>query len=221
MSVAQHGVPGPQPGPLPGTMAPAGAAAPPAGPPGYDQRSAPPPRRSKGMMAAVALAIVLATAALVVGIIDLTRSSTSAAPAAPSSAPPAPTSTPVDIAAANKAFCTAIAPLMTESNRVAKAYSSSGAGATAPKTPEQDAATATFITSTKDWVTRMQPVIDSHPNADPYFRRSLQRFVDDRRYLITDLEAGPFQPYDESIWNDSLSAGSAPLAICWDLGVKW
>ncbi|HTQ21065.1 hypothetical protein [Mycobacterium sp.] len=41
MSVAQHGVPGPQPEPLPGTMTPAGAAAPPAGPLGYDQRSAP------------------------------------------------------------------------------------------------------------------------------------------------------------------------------------
>ncbi|KPN49065.1 hypothetical protein AN933_22430 [Mycobacterium intracellulare subsp. chimaera] len=110
---------------------------------------------------------------------------------------------------------------MTESNRSAKTYSNSGAGATGPKTPEQEAATAKFISDTKVWFTRIQPVIDSHPNADPYFRRSLQRFVDDLRYFVADLEAGPFRSYDQTIWDDSLAAGSGPLNVCWDLGVKW
>ena len=98
MTTAQHGGPGAQhgqpsgtqppgdpfaaPAAPPGTQSPGGLLAPPAGPPGHDLRYAPPPpRRSKGMAIAVAAAIVLATAALVVGIVDLTRSSTRAAPA--------------------------------------------------------------------------------------------------------------------------------------------
>jgi hypothetical protein len=78
-----------------------------------------------------------------------------------------------------------------------------------------------FINDTKDWMGRVQPVIDSHPDADPFLRRSLQRFVDDQRNLVADLEAGPWQPYDQNIWDDSLGAGAGPQGICWDLGVRW
>jgi hypothetical protein len=169
------------------------------------------------MAIAVAMAILLATAALVVGIVDLTRSSTPAAPATSTSASPAPTSAPGDFTAANRTLCTAIAPLMSESNRVAKAFTSLGPWGS----PESNAGLPKFITDTKDWAGRIQPVIDSHPDVDPYLHRSFQRFVDDRRYLIADLEAGPWQPYDQTNWNDSLSALSGPLSVCWDLGVKW
>jgi hypothetical protein len=106
---------------------------------------------------------------------------------------------------------------MTEDNRVAKAFSSLGP----PGSPGWDAGKQKFLSETKDWVGRIQPMIDNHPDVDPYFRRSLQRFVDDQRFLIADLEAGPWQPYDQTIWNDSLAAGSGPLSICWDLGVEW
>ena len=170
------------------------------------------------MAIAVAAAIVLAVAALVVSVVDLTRSSSTSAPVASTPAAPAPTTAPADTTAANRALCTAISPLMADSNRVAKAYSSLGPAGS----PAWNAGVPTFVSDTKDWLGRIQPVIDGHPDADPFFRRSLQRFVDDRRFLILDLEApGPYQPYDDTIWYDSLAAGSGPLNICWDLGVKW
>ena len=218
MTTTQHGGSGTPQGQPSGTQPPGGPIAPPAAPPGHDWRYAPPPPpRGKGMAIAVAAAIVLATAALVLGIVDLARSSTSAAHSASTPTSGAPTSAPTDFTAANRALCTAIAPLMTDSNRVAKTFSNLGP----PGSPGWDAGKDKFISDTKDWVGRIQPVIDSHPNVDPYFRRSLQRFVDDQRYLVADLEAGPWQPYDQTIWNDSLGAGSGPLSICWDLGVKW
>jgi hypothetical protein len=162
---------------------------------------------------------VIATAALVVGIIDLTRPSTTAAPVAGTSSVSTPPerSNPGDMTAANRALCMAIAPLMSESNRTAQAYSNLGPA----NSPEWSAGVPKFLSDTRDWVGRIQPVIDSHSNADPYLRRSLQRFVDDRRYLVADLEVGPWQPYDQTNWNDSLSALGGPLSICWDLGVKW
>lgn len=114
-------------------------------------------------------------------------------------------------------MCSAIAPLMTESDRISKTYSNLGPAGS----PTYSAGLSTFISDTKNWVRRMQPVIDGHPNVDPFLRRSLQRFVDDRRYLVADLEEGPVQPYDQTDWNDSLSAYNGPLTICWDAGVKW
>lgn len=161
---------------------------------------------------------VLAAVALVVAIIALTQSDMAANSKLPAS--PSPSTTPsssTDYTAGNRALCTAIAPLMTENNQAAKAFSSLGPAGS----PERDAGKDKFISVTKDWVGRIQPVIDSHLNVDPYFHRSLQRFVDDQRFLIADLEAGPWQPYDQTIWNDSLAADSGPLSICWDLGVKW
>jgi hypothetical protein len=166
---------------------------------------------------AAAAAILLATAALVVGIVDLTRSSTPAAPAASTPASPALTSAPGDFTAANRALCTAIAPLMSESDRIAKAYTSLGPAGT----PAWNVGVPKFVSDTKDWVARIQPVVDSHPDADPFLRRSLQRFVDDQRFLALDLEAGPYQPYDQTIWNDSLATDNGPLTVCWGLGVKW
>jgi hypothetical protein len=201
----------------PGLQPPGGSGLPPVAPDHYWRYAPPPPRRSKVMPVAIGTAIVLATAALVVGIVDLTRS-TKPTEAASSAATAAPASAPSDVAAANRALCNAIAPLMTDSNRAAKAYSSLGPAGT----PTWNAGVPNFITDTKDWLGQIQPVIENHPDADPFFRRSLQRFVDDRRFLILDLEAaGPYPPYDDTIWNDSLAAGSGPLNICWDLGVKW
>lgn len=164
------------------------------------------------------IAAVVAAAALVVAIIALVQGHTSSPPPAPpASTSVAPHAASQDVAAANRALCNAIAPLMTEDNQVAKAFSSLGP----PGSPARDAGNGKFIDETKDWVKRIQPVIDAHPDVDPYFHRSLQRFVDDQRFLVADLEAGPWQPYDQTIWNDSLAAGSGPLSICWDLGVKW
>jgi len=198
-------------------QAPGGHSTPLAAPQRHVPPLAPTPTRlSKGMGLAVAVALMLATAALVIGIVDLTRSSPTAAPVASSSTRPT-SSAPTDFTAANRVLCTAIAPLMADSNRAAKAFTSLGPGGS----PESNAGVPKFISDTKDWVGRIQPVIDSHQDADPFFRRTLQRFVDDRRLLVADLEAGPWTPYDQTNWNDSLSAGTGPLSTCWDLGVKW
>jgi hypothetical protein len=164
---------------------------------------------------------LVAVAALVVGILALTTSSGSGSSAAGSSsvsASPSPTSTPAaDTTSANRALCQAIAPLMSESDSASKAYINTGAIGS----PERTAATPKFVSDTKDWASRIQPVIDAHPDVDPYFARTLQRFVDDMRLFVTDLDAGPFQPYDETVRNDSLAAYSGPLRTCYDLGVRW
>lgn len=179
-----------------------------------------PPRRIKLIVIAIATAIaamVIAITALIVGIIDLTRTTPSAQPVRVTEHPSPPTRSAAEQASADHALCEAIAPLMSESNHTAQAYSSLGPA----NSPEWKVGVPKFVSDTKDWVSRIQPVIDTHPDADAYFRRSMQRFIDDRRYLVADLEAGPWQPYDQTNWNDSLSALGGPLTICWDLGVKW
>lgn len=177
----------------------------------------PPLRRPRFSWTAL-IAAVLAAAALVVAIIALAQARTTSNSTSPSSlSPSTPPTSSTDYTSANRALCTAIAPLMSENDRQAKAFSNLGPAGS----PGWDAGKETFISYTKDWVGRIQPVIDSHANVDPYFRRSLQRFVDDQRFLIADIEVGPWQPYDQTIWNDSLAAGSGPLSICWGLGVKW
>lgn len=219
MATAHHGQPGTQIGPRQDPFPPGAPPTPPVAPPGGNRPYAPlPPRRSTSKASAIAtgVAIVIATAALVVGTIGLVRPSTSAAPVAGTTLPPSP-HTAADSTAANRSLCTAIAPLMSESNRTAQVYSNLGPA----NSSDWNAGIPKFLSDTKDWVGRIQPVIDGHPDADPYLRRSIQRFVDDRRYLVADLEAGPWQPYDQTIWNDSLSALGGPLSICWDLGVKW
>jgi hypothetical protein len=205
MTDVQHGAPGGQPGQPP---------SPPAGPPGYGwpQPPAPPQRGRKGLWIATAVTIVLATAALVVGIINLTRPAPSAAPAVPA---PSTTTPAADTAAADKALCTEIAPMMVDYDHSTKALSTSGD----PGSTEWNAALPKFLSDTKNWAAQLQPIIDRHTDADPFLRRGLQRFVDDRKYLIADLVSGPYENYDATIWGDSLAAGSGPLRICFALGV--
>lgn len=188
-------------------------------PPGQWPYGPPPAQRSKGTAFAIAVTALLAVAALVVSIVDLSRPRiTSASALSSSSTTGAPTSAPSDTAAENRALCSAIAPLMAEDNRVAKALSDQAPSSS----PGWKTALPKFVSDTKDWLGRIQPVIDSHPNVDPYLSRSLNRFVDDQRYLVGDLKGGgPWAPYDQTVWNDSLGAVTGPLNVCWDLGVKW
>src|ERR1700722_11152389 len=181
MTVTQHG-PGAQYGPSPAPTVPGGPPAPPPGPPPSEWRYPPPPtRRGKGLPIAVAAAIMLATAALVVGLIDLTRPSQTSAPAASSATPAATPTTGQDTAAANHELCTAIAPLMSESDQIGKTWVGFGPAGT----PQRDAALPKFISDTQVWITRIQPILDQHRDASPFFQRSLQRFIDDQNLIVS------------------------------------
>lgn len=170
-------------------------------------------RRNHKMLAAgVTLAILLAAAALAVGIVLLLRPAPTLRAAAPT-----PTRTSGYTTDADRALCTAIAPLMAENDRFSNAY----VGLGAPGTPARDAATPKFITDTQDWIRRMQPVVDANPSVDPYLLRSLQRLIDDRHLLVVDLTPGPLMAYASTLWQDSIGAYSGPLHLCNALGVKW
>jgi hypothetical protein len=67
----------------------------------------------------------------------------------------------------------------------------------------------------------VQPILDQHPDERPFFRRSLQRFIDDRNLLVSDLEPGPLATDATAMWFDSLGAYGGPLHIYNQLGVKW
>jgi hypothetical protein len=165
------------------------------------------------------VALVVAAAALVTAIIGLARSESSEgrAPAGSVAASPSSTTRPSNTTDANRAFCTDIAPLMTESDKSAQAYSHLGT----PNSPEWKPGAQTFVNDTKAWLPRMQTVIDTHGDADRFLLRSTQRFADDLQYLIEDLQSGPWERYDQTIWDDSVSAVSGPLNVCAGVGVKW
>ena len=63
--------------------------------------------------------------------------------------------------------------------------------------------------------------LEAHPDASPFFRRSLQRFLDDFQLLAVGLDPGPLKPYNTELWYDSNSAYNGPITICDKLGVKW
>jgi len=164
-------------------------------------------------------ALVVAAAALVVGITGLTRSESfgGRAPSGSVAASPSSATPPASTTDANRAFCSAIAPLMAESDKSAQAYSHLGT----PNSPEWKPGAQTFVSDTKAWLPRIQTVIDTHGDADPFLLRSTQRFADDLQYLTEDLESGPWERYDQTIWDDSVSAVSGPLNVCAGVGVKW
>lgn len=179
--------------------------------------TAPAPRRNHKLLSVgVVLAILIAAAALSTGIVLLARP----APAPPATSPP-PTTPDAhstgNTTAADRALCASIAPLMGESDTFTNSYMDVGE----PGSPAWDAATPKFITSTQDWIRRIQPLVDANPDVDPYFQRSLQRFIDDRHLLVVDLTPGPLTPYARALYEDSVGAYSGPLHVCDGLGVKW
>lgn len=218
MTVTRHGAPSTPYGPAAGAL-PGGSPTPPAGPHGYDWRYAPPARRgNKLVTAGLVTTALIALAALAVGIAALVTRPTPAPGAPSSSAAASPSTTPTgDTSAADRALCTAIAPLMAESDRFSNAWTDLGE----PGTPARDRATPKFISDTLDWIGRAQPMLDQHPDVDPFFRRSLQRFIDDLHLLVVDLRPGPLTSYAKALYADGVGAYSGPLHICDGLGIKW
>lgn len=176
-------------------------------------------RRNRGRSllagAGIAVAIGLAAAALVV---SLTRPVPVQAPAA-QPAPPAAGSpaTPANTEAADRALCTAIAPLMAESDRTAHEFVDPGPAGS----PERDAAIPSYRAQTGEWARRTQDVLNAHYDASPFFQRTLQRFIDDRKLYVANVRPGPAKSYDDAAWADSMVAYGGPLAICQALDVTW
>jgi hypothetical protein len=205
--VAPHGVPAAPPGSF---MPPGAYAQPP-------QPTPPPHKRGLLITAGLVMAILLATAALVVGIIAISRptSSTSANPTPPTASPT--TSGVTDTTAADRKLCEAVAPLIRESADDGRSFVNLGPTGT----PARDAGIPDYQASVSDWVKRIQPILDRHPDADAFFKRTLQRFIDDTRIYATSIRPGPETDADTAAWNDKLVAIGGPFDVCHRLGVQW
>ena len=128
-----------------------------------------------------------------------------------------PTATPGRTAASDRALCSDIAPLMAEDDRVSNAWRNTGD----PGTLQRDSALSKYRLDTEDWAQRIQSALGKHDDADPFLRRTLQRFIDDRVLFVRNARPGLPEDYDNEIWADSLSAYGGPLSTCDGLGVKW
>jgi len=211
MTVTPPGMPGSQYG----AHAPNFQATPPSGPASpVAYPTLPAARGGKLATVGAVIALLVAIAALIVAIVAVNRPSSSQA----NPAPPTTTSTrTTDTAVADHALCTAIAPLMGEIDRVSKAYVGLGEAGS----PARDGALSKYVADVENWIDRIQPTVDSHPDANPFLLRSLQRFIDDQHLLVSDLAPGPLTSYAKALWSDSLGAYSGPLHTCDQLGVKW
>lgn len=169
------------------------------------------------MAVGLAVAILLAAAALVVGTIAISRP-TSSIPAnrtPPAASPTA--SAPTDTTAADRQLCEVVGPLLRESDETGKGFVNLGD----PGTAARDAGIPNYEASVLDWVKRIQPVLDSHPKANPYLRRMLQRMIDDIHSYATNIRPGPETAPDAAAWNDASVAYGGPFDVCHRLGVQW
>lgn len=118
---------------------------------------------------------------------------------------------------ADKDFCVAIAPLVKEANDTDRSFSGLGE----PGTAARDAGIPGFQASVRDWLTRVEPVLDEHAGASGFMTRNVNRYVDDRRIYAAMLRAGPAAAEDTAAWNGQLMALGAPYEVCRKLGVWW
>jgi hypothetical protein len=182
---------------------------------GMSNQSAGGGRRGVFVGVGVVVAILLAAAALVIALVGRGKQADGTPPVASStSATQSPTT---DTAATDRALCEAIAPLMSETDKTSNDFFALGEQGS----PARDAAIPEFVATTQNWVGRAQAVLDSHPDVQPFFGRSLQRYIDDLDLYIKNIAPGPKQTYDSAAWTDALVAYGGPLAICQDLGVTW
>lgn len=193
----------------------AGVPGPPPGPPSYGWAPPEPPRRGRGMAVALAGVGLLAVTAMGLSIVSLTTSPASSPTAQTSNA--APPNARVDTAAATRNLCTAVGPLVAQTDQIANTWMGLGPVGT----PARDGGTPKFVTDMTGAVARIQQVLDSHPDADPFLRRSLQRGIDDELMIAADVSTGPFEPYDQNTWLDRQSSYGGVLSVCSKAGVTW
>lgn len=177
----------------------------------------PAPRRPRFSWTALGAA-VLAAAALVVSIIALGQSRTTATSSSP--APLTPSTSPAsgkDTTAADRALCEAVGPLLRERASAGKAFVNTGETGTEAR----DAAIPGFRQTMEDWSGRIQPILDRSLDAQAFLRRTLQRLTDDTRLYVESIRPGPGNDFDKLAWDDGVVAYGGPYYICHQLGVTW
>lgn len=188
-------------------------------PPGFPQAwpgSSQAPRKHTKVSWVAAAALVVAVTALMVSIVGFARRGPERPAVAPAPSA-AKTAAPENTDASDRELCSDIAPLMAEDDRMSNTWRATGD----PGTPPRDAALSKYRSDTEDWAERIQKVLGNHEEADPFLRRTLQRFIDDRILYVRNARPGPASNYDDEVWADSLSAYGGPLSTCGGLGVKW
>jgi hypothetical protein len=106
---------------------------------------------------------------------------------------------------------------MTEYNRASNEWLSLGAAGS----PARDSALPKFKAETESFVGRTEALLGEHPDVQPRFERTLQRYLDDLWLLVNNVEPGPERTYDSAAWTDSLIAYGGPQSICDSLGAGW
>lgn len=160
---------------------------------------------------ATAIGVIAGGAALV-----LSLTYHHSAPAAAPSPAPAVVAGPVG-GAADKALCAAIVDLVNEANTTDTAF----AGLGTDGSPERDAAIPGYQAAVRDWVTRIEPVLATHPGASEYLLRTLHRFTDDRRIYAAMRGTGPEGSDETAARSDELLALGAAYDVCPKLGPGW
>jgi hypothetical protein len=203
-----------------GSRAPGGTPLPPPGGAGYPPAATPQlgsrgvGRYSSLMGAGVVVAVLLATAALVVSLVNAGRDPLHVAP------PEAPGAEPAQLLndEADRAFCLAIGPLMKESTETKNAYQRSGP----PGTPERNAAMPGFVDDTNGWARRAQDVLNDHADPPRYLTRVVQRYIDDMLLYVQNIspDRGP-DPLDSPTWEQGVIDFAGAVGTCGGLGVGW
>lgn len=162
----------------------------------------------------------IGTVALALAIVAVARPSASSSThvAPPSAVSSTVTSTAAkDSVAEARALCTVLAPLFGEMDQKSNAWLATGD----PGSPARDSALSGYRTFVEDWAGRAQDSLAAHPDADPFLKRTLQRFIDDRVLMVRNMKPGPATTNDEQAWADSMTAYEGPLSVCYQLGIKW
>jgi hypothetical protein len=158
----------------------------------------------------VAAGIIVAIAALVVGLLALTRHAASPTPAVQKASV-------ADTTDADKTLCTTIAPLLKRSETDRNAFVHTGPAGS----PERDAALPKFVDDTKQWAQETQQALNSDPGPPRHITRTLQRYIDDMLHYVEGIRPGRGNKYDEQAWVDASESENGPIMVCYGVGVKW
>ena len=204
------------------------APAPPVAAPGWSGQQhyppAPPPpvgvRRRRGpigLWILAGFAVIVAIAALVLGVIAVVTKPTTVQSAPATSAAPGAAAPILFDDATDRTLCEALPDLMRESTSRRNDFI-----ATPVDSPERKAAIPRFKAESEDWANRMQQVIAAHSEPSRYLTRTLQRYVDD--VLLYSQNVYPQRPYDkfdDATWNLAIVDYGGALGRCQQLGIKW